>query len=80
METRVTNPEQIIQQHRQKEEARRQQERQEAERAEAARLIAIMIETERLVGEVFTVGSSDFTIQMYDKFCQDVSRLPRGRS
>ncbi|WP_216319268.1 hypothetical protein [Deinococcus aestuarii] len=65
METRVTNPEQIIQQHRQKTEAHRQQERQEAE---------------RYVGEVFSVSSSDFTVRMHDKFRQDVSRLPKGRS
>ena len=74
----MTNPEQIIQQHREQEEARRQQEQQEAERAKAALLLATMIQAERYVGEVFSVGYSDFTVQVHDKFRQDVGGIPQG--
>lgn len=74
----MTNPEQIIQQHREQEEARRQQEQQEAEHAKAALLLATMIQAERYVGEVFSVGYSDFTVQVHDKFRQDVGGIPQG--
>ncbi|WP_216319270.1 helicase HerA domain-containing protein [Deinococcus aestuarii] len=61
------------------EAARQEQEARElARRRSAAQLMGALIQPERYVGEVFTVGFSAFTVQVHDHFRREVQGIPQG--
>lgn len=54
------------------------EEMKKALREQAAGLFTTLIQEDRYVGEVFSLGYTDFVVQVHDKFRQDVGGIPQG--